>query len=107
MPLAYRLTLKALDDLDEIWDYIAGDSVDSACRVESAIFEACEGIARYPFLGSKRGEITSQPVRFWVVSSFPNFIVVYRPATKPLEVVAILHSKRDIKRVLGERRSKD
>ncbi|MGD0482861.1 MAG: type II toxin-antitoxin system RelE/ParE family toxin [Terracidiphilus sp.] len=38
MPPAYQLTLKALDDLDEIWDYIAGDSVDSACRVESAIF---------------------------------------------------------------------
>jgi plasmid stabilization system protein ParE len=72
--------------------------------VESAIFEACEGIARHPLLGSKRGEITSQPVRFWVVSRFPNFIIVYRPASKPLEVVAVLHAKRDIKRVLAERR---
>jgi plasmid stabilization system protein ParE len=104
MPPEYQLTLKALDDLDEIWNYIAGDSVDSACRVESAIFEACEGIARHPLLGSKRVEITSQPVRFWVVSRFPNFILVYRPATKPLEVIAVLHAKRDIKRVLAERR---
>ena len=26
---------------------------------------------------------------------FPNFIVVYRPDTKPLQIVAILHGKRD------------
>jgi plasmid stabilization system protein ParE len=69
-----------------------------------AIFEACEGIARHPLLGSKRSEITSLSVRFWVVSRFPNFILVYRPATKPLEVIAVLHAKRDIKRVLAERR---
>jgi plasmid stabilization system protein ParE len=100
---AYQLTLKALDDLDEIWGYIAGDSVDSACRVESAIFEACEGVARHPMLGSKRSEITPQPVRFWVVSQFRNFIIVYRPETMPLQVVAILHAKRNIKRLLAER----
>src|SRR5208282_4088341 len=100
MPPAYQLTLKALDDLDDIWTYIAADSVDAATRVESAIFQACEGIARHPLLGSKRSEITSLPVRFWVVRRFPNFIVVYRPATRPLEVVAVLHAKRDIERVL-------
>ena len=103
MPPVYQLTLQALDDLDEIWDYIAGDSVDSACRVESAIFAACEGVARHPMLGSKRREITPQPVRFWVVSQFRNFIVVYRPETMPLQVVAILHAKRNIKRLLAER----
>ena len=103
MRTTYRLTQKALNDLDEIWDYIAGNSVDSAIRVESKIFEACEGIARYPMLGSKRSEITSLPVRFWVVSRFPNYIIAYRPETQPLEIVAVLHAKRDIKRVLVER----
>lgn len=103
MPPAYRLTPKALDDLDEIWNYIAGDSVDSASRVESAILEACEGIARYPMLGSKRSEITSLPVRFWVVSRFPNFVIAYRPETMPLRVVAVLHAKRDMKRALAQR----
>jgi len=103
MRTPYRFTPMALDDLDEIWNYIAGDSVDSANRVEAAIFEACEGIARHPMLGSKRSEITPLPVRFWVVSRFPNFIVVYRPETVPLQVVAVLYAKRDMKRVLAER----
>jgi plasmid stabilization system protein ParE len=103
MPPAYQLTLKALDDLDDIWTYIAADSVDAATRVESAILEACEGIARYPLLGSKRREITPLPIRFWVVTRFPNFVVVYRPETKPLQIVAVLHGKRNIKRLIQER----
>jgi plasmid stabilization system protein ParE len=106
MPSAYRLTPKAIDDLDEIWNYIAADSVDAANRVESAIIAACEGVARHPLLGSRRSEITSLPVRFWVVTRFPNFIVVYRPETKPLQIIAVLHAKRDITRLLEERGGK-
>jgi plasmid stabilization system protein ParE len=53
-------------------------------------------------LGSKRSEITSLPIRFWTVTRFPNFIVVYRPDTKPLQVVAVLHGKRNIKAILKE-----
>jgi hypothetical protein len=35
---------------------------------------------------------------------FPNYAIVYRPETVPLQVVVVLHSKRDLKEVL-ERRS--
>jgi plasmid stabilization system protein ParE len=42
------------------------------------------------------------PVGFWAVIRFPNYIVVYRPDTSPLQVVTVLHGKRDIKAFLGE-----
>ncbi len=103
MPPAYRFTPRAVDDLDDIWTYIAADSVDAANRVESAVLEACESLTRHPLLGSKRREITPLPVRFWVVSRYPNFIAVYRPDTKPLQIIAVLHGKRDIKRLMEER----
>ena len=83
--------------------YIAADSVDAANRVESAILGACKSLAKHPLLGSKRREITPLPVRFWVVSRYPNFIVVYRPETTPLQIIAILHGNRDIKRLMEER----
>jgi plasmid stabilization system protein ParE len=102
MPFPFQLTPRALDDLDVIWNYIAADSMDAANRVESAILAACSGLARRPQLGSKRIEITPLPVRFWTVSRFPNFIVVYRPQTSPLQVIAVLHGKRDIKKFLEE-----
>jgi plasmid stabilization system protein ParE len=101
MPAPYRLTPRALDDLDDIWNFIAEDSLDAANRVESAIFEACDSLARHPLLGSRRSDITPLPVRFWPVTRFPNFIVVYRPEIKPLQIVAVLHGMRNIKAVLG------
>jgi plasmid stabilization system protein ParE len=103
MPRAYHLTPSALADLDEIWNYIAKDSRDTADRVESAIFEACEVIARHPLIGSKKSEITSLPVRFWVVTGYPNFVIVYRPDALPLQIIAVLHGKRDIQRIVQER----
>jgi plasmid stabilization system protein ParE len=102
MPTPYLLTLRALNDLGDIWDSIAEDNVRAANSVESAILSACNSLSRQPLLGSKRNEITLLPVRFWTVTRYPNYIVVYRPETKPLQIVAILHGKRNIGAVLGE-----
>ena len=105
MPTPFQLTPRALDDLSEIWEYIAEDSVSAANRVESAILSACHTLAKRPMLGSKRIEIASLPVRFWAVTRLPNYIVVYRPETKPLQVIAVLHGKRNIQALLKEQAS--
>jgi hypothetical protein len=36
------------------------------------------------------------------VTRYPNFIVVYRPETDPLQVVTVLHGKRNLKVILDE-----
>jgi plasmid stabilization system protein ParE len=100
VPTQYQLTTRAVNDLGEIRDYIARDSVDAANRVESAIFAACASLARHPKLGTKRIDITRLPVRFWTVTRYPNFIVVYRPDTQPLQVVTALHGKGNLKELL-------
>jgi plasmid stabilization system protein ParE len=51
-----------------------------------------------------RRDITSLPVRFWTISKFPNYVIVYRPETAPLQVIAVLHGKRDLKRAVSGRR---
>jgi plasmid stabilization system protein ParE len=53
-------------------------------------------------MGSMRREITLRPVRFWTLPGFPNYVVVYRPETAPLQVIAVLHGRRDLKRALEE-----
>jgi plasmid stabilization system protein ParE len=103
MPARFVLTRNAIDDLDEIWNYIAQDDRDAANRVESAIFAALATLARHPLIGSKRSELTPLLVRFWPIAKFPNFIVVYRPETRPLEIIAVLHGKREIARLLEGR----
>jgi plasmid stabilization system protein ParE len=36
------------------------------------------------------------------VTRFPNYIVVYCPDTKPLQIVAVLHGKREIQAILED-----
>jgi plasmid stabilization system protein ParE len=102
MSTPFQLTPQALNHLSDIWDYIAEDNLSAANRVESAILSACNRLARNPMIGSKRSEITPLPVRFWTVTRFPNYIVVYRPDTRPLQIVAILRGMRNIKALLED-----
>jgi plasmid stabilization system protein ParE len=101
---AYALTPLAKADIFDIWSYIADDrnskSEETANRVEQAIYDACAFVAEAPMRGHSRSDLTSRPLRFWTLTRYPNYAVVYRPETAPLQVVAVLHGKRNIRRIL-------
>ncbi len=99
----FQLTPQAVDDLDAIWWFIAEDDRDAANRVELEIAAACRRLARYPRIGNRRPGLTPLPVRFWTIPKFPNYVIVYRSDTTPLQIVAILHGKRDLKKALEGR----
>jgi len=99
----YALTPLAKADIFDIWCYLAGDSEDAADRVEQAIYDACALVARAPMRGHSRPDLTSRSLRFWTLTRYPNYTVVYRPETAPLQVVAVLHGKRNIRRILKQR----
>jgi plasmid stabilization system protein ParE len=100
MPALFQFTPQAFDDLEGIWNYIAQDSMDAANRVEAAILNACSLLGQNPSIGSRRPEATARPLRFWTVTEFPNYIIVYLPQTDPLRIVAVLHGKRHIAALL-------
>jgi len=104
MNAAFQLTAQAIEDLDAIWWVIAEDNRDAAERVEIEVLATCHRLARHPRMGTKRQDITRLAVRFWTVTKFPNYVIVYRPETIPLQVVAVLHGRRDLKAAF-ERRS--
>ena len=92
----YRFTPQALSDLLDIWSFIAQDNPTAADRVEEAVFGACDFLADTPLAGRIRKELTPLPVRFWVVQPYSNYLIVYDPAKKPLEIVRILHGARNL-----------
>ena len=100
MPPQFQLTPQALDDLDAIWSYIAEDNPSAADRVEQALFKAFHTLALHPLIGTQRRDVTPLPVRFWTVPAFPSYVVVYRPETRPLQIVTVLHASRDRTRIL-------
>jgi plasmid stabilization system protein ParE len=100
---SYLLTPLAKADIFDIWSYIAGDDEDAADRVEQAIYDACAFVASDPMCGHLRAAVTGRPVRFWTLTRFRNYSIVYRPGTEPLEVIAVMHGMRNLRQVLKQR----
>jgi plasmid stabilization system protein ParE len=99
----YALTPLAKADIFESWSYIADDSEETADRIERAIYDACAFVAEAPMRGHSRSDLTNRPLRFWTLTRYPSFSIVYRPDTSPLQVVAVLHGKRNLRRILRRR----
>ncbi len=99
----YALTPLAKADIFDIWSYIASHSERAADRVEQAIYDACAVLAEGQFLGHTRPGLTGRNLRFWTLTRYPNYTIVYRPETTPLQIVAVLHGKRNLRRLLKER----
>ena len=102
MANSFRVSKPASQDLDEIWEYTFEQSysVDVADRVLRAVYDACEQVALNPQLGHLRQDLTDRELRFWSVY---NYLLVYKPGTEPLEVVAVLHGARDVSGILEGR----
>jgi len=96
----FRLSAEASQDLIEVLEYIAQDNVDAAERVRLELLEAMRGLAEMPGKGHLREDLTNRGVLFWRVRSY---LIIYRSETRPLEIVAVLHGKRNVGRVLHER----
>jgi plasmid stabilization system protein ParE len=90
----YRLTQAAKEDLFDIWIFIASDNVAAADRLENEILEACQRLANKPDIGHFRRDLTAKPVRFFSVRN--NYLIVYDPASEPLEIIRFLHGARDV-----------
>ncbi|MBZ5572204.1 MAG: type II toxin-antitoxin system RelE/ParE family toxin [Acidobacteriia bacterium] len=87
-------------DLDDIWEYIAEDSVDAADQWIGRLFDAFDAIAETPGIGHKRDDLTAYPVLFWPVGAY---LVIYRITTLPVEIVAVTQGARDIPAFLRRR----
>jgi plasmid stabilization system protein ParE len=97
---AYILAPEALQDLQELWDYIATENLDAADRMIDTLFAAFERLAAMPGLGHRREDLTDRPLRFWTVDTY---LVIYRAERTPIEIVAVTRGGRDIPRLLRRR----
>lgn len=87
------------DDLVEIWEYYAltiGD-VDVADRISGELSSACEDLAKTPGMGHYRNDLVAEPLRFWRVR---EYLIIYRSEKNPIEIVRVLHGKRDVQALL-------
>ena len=97
----YRLTVSAIDDLDEILRGIDEQSGwEFAIQVEEQLFAKFEARALDPGRGLLRPDLTRATLRFFAVDPY---LIAYQHETSPMLIVAILHSPRDGQRMLHSR----
>jgi toxin ParE1/3/4 len=83
---------RALDDLGEIWAYIAEDSPVHADAFAARIDRKFHALARQPGMGRARPEL-NKDLRSLAVG---RHVIFYLPLSNGIEVVRVLHGARDI-----------
>ena len=72
-------------------------NVDLADRIRDELFAAFDELARTPGIGHYRRDLVAEPLRFWRVR---DYLIIYRSEKRPIEVVRVLHGKRDVQALL-------
>jgi plasmid stabilization system protein ParE len=94
----FLLSPAVVSDLREIARFVAEDSPANAVKLLQALEDAMHLIARRPRLGHRRDDLADESLRVFVVHSIA---VIYRPETRPLQVVRVFHGARDIGAIMG------
>jgi toxin ParE1/3/4 len=72
----YSVSPQALDDLFEIWQYIAPDSEEAADQVQSEFYDLFCSLAQTPGKGHSRKDLTRRDVLFLPLYSY---LIVNQP----------------------------
>ena len=81
----------AVDDLEDIADYISQDNPEAARRMVSRLWTAVKSLAQQPKMG-RPGRVYG--TRELVVSDTP-FVVPYRVVGSEVQILSVLHGARD------------
>lgn len=87
-----RISTAAVEDLDELWLYIAEDNPAAADRYVDELTARCKLLGRNPEIGRPRDELADDLRSF----ACRNYLIFYRVTADVVEVARILSGYRDI-----------
>jgi toxin ParE1/3/4 len=91
-------TEPALDQLNDLTEYIALDKPDAASRLVERVFEATERLAEFPDSGRRPPELVDSVYRELVV---PPCRIFYRREEEHLYILYVLRQEQEISRYLS------
>jgi toxin ParE1/3/4 len=88
--MTFKVSKPAKQDLDEIWLYIAQDSINAADRFIDYLTERFPLLASSPRMGRSREDLASglrcHPVK--------NYLILYRLVKNRVEIARVVHGAR-------------
>lgn len=90
--MTYRLSGRARQDLLQIWSLIAEDNESAADRFIDLLRRYFQLLGRTPYAGRRRDELRIGYRSF----SVGQYVILYRITEPYIEIMHVLHGKRDI-----------
>ena len=91
----YRLSAQAIQDIDDIWNYVGQNSQQAADNLFDKLRKQFSILAKFPHLGRLRPKLASYLRSF----SVGSYIIFYRPIEEGIEIVRVVHGSRDIEQI--------
>jgi len=95
---------RAIADLDDIAAHLAKDNERAATRFLEQAHQTFRWLAESPEMGrrwrSKNERLCG--LRVWRVRGFPRWLIFYRPASRLIEIVRVIHGARNLPVVLNQ-----
>ena len=92
----------ALNDLDDIADYVALDNPDAAARLVAKVFDVIERLSNHPLSGKQVEELLDSPYREIVV---PPCRIFYRHEGDAVYILHVMRGERLFRNFLLEQRN--
>jgi plasmid stabilization system protein ParE len=100
MTCTFILTPSAARDLDDILGYVLEHGgANPALHVYECLHEGFFKVGIEPGIGHVRDDLAGESLRVWAVFSY---LVIYRPDTKPVQIIRVIHGARDVPSILDE-----
>lgn len=93
-------------DLNEHFDFIAQDKLESAEHFLKAAAESLERLAQTPGLGRKWESLNPRLAEIRVYpmpAPFRSYLIFYRPHPTGVDILCVLYGARNLERVPAER----
>jgi len=89
----YKLTDEALQDLDEIFNYLSGYSLDAVDRFLDALEKKYKNLVNFPQMGKSYEELAPQ------LRGVPidGYILLYRLVGEDIEILRVVSGYRNLK----------
>jgi len=86
------ISRQAVEDLSDIWSYIALDNLNAADRFADKLYESCRTLAAMPEMGRIRNELLPGLRSL----SYKGYIIFYRIDNTKLAIIRVLNGCMDI-----------
>lgn len=92
---AYRLANQALQDLNDIADYIATDNPSASDRVLDTLLASFELLGENPAAGTARNDLRQDLRMFVPGPPAGSYVIFYYPLRNGVEISDVINARRD------------